>query len=55
MTEWRYFKFNNENVGNLNAFQEKFIILRNNGYKIWKNRKNQNSKLYFGYKTKENQ
>ena len=28
-----------ENIGNLNTFQEKLIILRNNGYKIWKNRK----------------
>ena len=29
------FKFKKkENVGNLNTFQEKFIILCNNGYKI---------------------
>ena len=31
--------FKKENVGNLNTFQEKFIILYNNGYKIWKKSK----------------
>ena len=37
MTEWRYFKFKKkENIGNLNTFQEKFIILCNNGYKVCK-------------------
>ena len=45
----------NENVGNLNTSQEKFIILCNNGYKIWKIEKTKNSKSFFGYKTKENQ
>ena len=39
MTEWRYLK-KKENIGNLNTFQEKFIILCNNDYKMWKNRKN---------------
>ena len=40
MTEWRYYKLKKKNVGNLKTFQEKFIILCNNGYKILKNRKN---------------
>ena len=31
----RYLKFKKkENIGNFNTFQEKFIILCNNGYKI---------------------
>ena len=30
-----------ENIGHLNTFHEKFIILWDNGYKIWKNRKNE--------------
>ena len=42
-----------ENIDNLNTFQEKLIILCNNGCKIWKNKKI--SKSFFGYKTKENQ
>ena len=35
MTERTYFKLKQkENVSNLNTFQEKFIIIYNNGHKI---------------------
>ena len=39
MTDEDILNIKKENVGNLSTFQEKFIILCNNGYKVWKNRK----------------